>query len=127
MQMHLASDYVHPYNSAGGRPSQCRVRIYLPDDVRDAPVVICSELPNNGGTSVTYAAEQLAAEVSHSHELPTPLVWIEHWSKESTGGGAETFELVVISSFKVEERAHYLEQTRARKGLPPGNISTVLP
>jgi hypothetical protein len=45
-----------------------------PQEAQDAPVVICSELPNNGGTSVTYAAEQLAAEVIRSHRLPTPLV-----------------------------------------------------
>ena len=45
--MHLASDYIHPYKDAGGRPSHCHVRIYLPDDIRDAPVVVCSELPNN--------------------------------------------------------------------------------
>src|SRR5215207_5828402 len=57
------------------------------------PVVICSELPNNGGTSVTYAVEQLAAEVIRSHRLPTPLVWIEHWAKESTDGEEETCEL----------------------------------
>ena len=37
--MHLASDYIHPYKDAGGRPAHCRVRIYLPDDMRDAPVV----------------------------------------------------------------------------------------
>jgi hypothetical protein len=89
------------------------VRIYLPEDEQDAPVVICSEPPNNGGTSVTYAAEQLAAEVIRSHRLPTPLVWIEHWPKESTDGGEETFELVVFSSYKVEERAPYLGEARA--------------
>jgi hypothetical protein len=76
-------------------------------------VVISSELPNNRGTSVTYAAEQLAAEVIRTHELPTPLVWIEHWPKESTDGGEETFELIVFSSYKVEERAPYLGETRA--------------
>jgi hypothetical protein len=38
--MHLASDYIHPYKDAGGRPARCRVRIYLPDDVLDAPVVV---------------------------------------------------------------------------------------
>jgi hypothetical protein len=52
--MHLATDYIHPYKDSGGRPAHCRVRIYLPDDVRDAPVVICSELPNNPeGPSLT--------------------------------------------------------------------------
>jgi hypothetical protein len=35
--MHLASDFIHPYEDAGGRPAYCRVRIYLPDDVRTLP------------------------------------------------------------------------------------------
>ena len=114
--MHLANVYIHPYRSAGGRLAQCRVRIYLPADVRDAPVVIRSELPNNPGGSITNSAEVIAAGVIRSHELPTPLVWIEHWPKESTDGRAETFELVVFSSYKVEERAPYLGETRARIG-----------
>ena len=107
--MHLASDYIHPTPRAG----RCRMRIYLPKEEQDASVVICSELPNNGGTSVTYAAEQLAAEVIRSHKLPTPLVWIEHWPKEATDGEEETFELVVFTSYKVEERAPYLGKARA--------------
>jgi hypothetical protein len=51
--------------------------------------------------------------VIRSHKLPTPLVWIEHWPEESTDGGEETFELVVFSSYKVEERAPYLGEGRA--------------
>jgi hypothetical protein len=54
----------------------------------------------------------LAAEVIRSHRLPTPLVWIEHWPKEATDGGEETFELVVFSSYEVIERAPYLGETR---------------
>jgi hypothetical protein len=57
--MHLASDYIYPTPRGG----TCRIRIYLPEDGRDAPVVICSELPYNEGSSVTYSAEQIAAEV----------------------------------------------------------------
>jgi hypothetical protein len=63
MPMHLASDYFHPYMDAGDRLSRCRVRIYLPDDMRDAPVVICSELPNNPGGSIINSAELIAAGV----------------------------------------------------------------
>ena len=111
--MHLASDYIHPYKDAGGHPAHCRIRIYLPEDMRDTPVVVCSELPNNPGGSITDSAEVIAAEVIRANELPTPLVWIEHWSKEATDGGEETFELVVFSSFKVVERAPYLGETRA--------------
>ncbi len=76
--MPIASDYIHPYKEAGGRPAHCRVRIYLPDNVRDAPVVICSELPNNPGGSITNSAEAKAAGVIQANKLPAPLVWIEH-------------------------------------------------
>jgi hypothetical protein len=54
------------------------VRIYLPDDDLDAPVVVCSELPNNPGGSITNSAEMIAAGVIQANELPTPLVWIEY-------------------------------------------------
>jgi hypothetical protein len=111
--MHLASDYIQPYRDAGGRPAHCRVRIYLPDDMRDAPVVICSEVPNYPGGSITNSAEVIAAGVIQANELPTPLVWIEHWPEETTDGREETFELVVFSSYQVTERAPYLGETRA--------------
>ena len=106
--MHLASDYIHPYKDAGGRPARCRVRIYLPDDARDAPVVICSEVPNNLGGSITGSAEAIAAGVIRANRLPAPLVWIEHWPRESTDGGEETFELVDFSGYEVTEGAPYL-------------------
>jgi hypothetical protein len=72
--MLLASDYIHSYKDAGGRHSHCRVRIFLSDDVLDAPVVVCSELPNNPGGSITNSAEVIAAGVIRANELPTPLV-----------------------------------------------------
>jgi hypothetical protein len=114
--VHLASDYIHPYKDAGGRPARCRVRIYLQDVVRDAPVVICSGVPTTPGGSLTNSAEVIAAGVIQANELPTPLVWIEHWPEESTEGGEETFELVVFSSYEVVERAPYLGETRAWLG-----------
>ena len=114
--MHLASDYIHPYKDAGGGPAHCRVRIYLPDDMRDDPVVICSELPNNPGGSITNSAEVIVAGVIRANELPTPLVWVEHWPEESTDGGEETFELLVFSSYEVTERAPYLGETRTWMG-----------
>src|SRR3712207_1980937 len=77
----------------------------LPIYPGDALVVICSELPNNPGGSITNSADVIAAGVIQANELPTPLVWIEHWPKESTNGGEETFELVVFSSYEVVESA----------------------
>ena len=70
-------------------------------------MVICSELPNNEGFSVTYSADQIAAEVMRYHELGVPPVWIEHYPKEATDGHSETFELVVFSSYEVKERVPY--------------------
>ncbi len=112
--VHLAHDYIHP-TPKGGR---CRIRIYLPEDERDAPVVICSELPNSEGSSVTFSAHQVAAEVIRYHKFGVPPVWIEHYPKEATDGHSETFELVVFSSYEVKERAPYLGETRLTIGEP---------
>jgi hypothetical protein len=59
----------------------------------------------------------IAAGVIRTNELPTLLVWIEHWPEETTEG-QETFELVVFSSYEVVERAPYLGETRAWIGEP---------
>jgi hypothetical protein len=88
------------------------VCLYLSEDQRDAPVVICSELPHNEGSSVTYSANQIAAEVIHYRKLALAPVWIEHYPKEATNGHSETFELVVFSTYEVKERASYLGETR---------------
>ena len=46
-----------------------------------------------------------------ANELPTPLVWIEHWPEESTEG-QRAFEPVVFSSYEVVERSPYLGEAR---------------
>jgi hypothetical protein len=112
--MYLSSDYIHP-TPRGGR---CRIRVYLPEEEQDAPVVICWEVPNNEGTSVTNAAEQIAAEVMCGHRLPTSLVWTEHYPPESTDRETETFDLVTFSTYDVTERAPYLGETRLTIGEP---------
>jgi hypothetical protein len=112
--MHLASDYIHPTPKGG----KCRIRIYLPEEEQDAPVVIRSELPTNEGSSVTYSVHQIAAEVIHYNEFALPPVWIEHYPKEATDGTSETFELVVFSSYTVRGRAPYLGETRLTIGEP---------
>jgi hypothetical protein len=93
------------------------MRIYLPDDEGDAPVVLCSELPSNEGSSVTYSAHQIAAEVIRYHKLSMP-VWIEHYPKEAKDGASEAFELVVFSSYQVTERAPSLGEARLTIGGP---------
>ncbi len=54
-----------------------------------------------------------------SHKLPTPLVWVEHYPPESTQGKAETFALVIFSSYEVREaRAPYMGDRAVRLGEP---------
>ena len=81
-------------------------------------MVICSELPNNEGSSVTYSSQQVAAEVIRFHKLSSAPVWIEHYPKEATDGTSETFELVVFSSYEVKERAPNLGEKRLTIGGP---------
>jgi len=92
------------------------LRIYVPEEERDAPVVICSELPTNEGASVTNITEQLAAEVIRYHRLSAPVVWIEHHPPETADGTSETFDLVAFSSYEVRERAPYMGETRLTLG-----------
>ena len=93
------------------------MRIYLPYEEGDAPVIISSEVPTNPGGSITNSVEVIAAKVIRVNTLPTPLVWIEHWPEESKGGHEETLELVVFASYEVTERAPYLVGgARARIG-----------
>jgi hypothetical protein len=100
--LRLTADYIHPFESASGTPSRCRIRLYLPEE-HDAPVVVCSELADNPGIPVTGAAENIAAEVIVAHRLIAP-VWIEYHPEETTVAGVESFEMVVFSDYKVREK-----------------------
>ena len=102
--MRLLADYFHSFQSVSGTASRCRIRVYLPEEVCDAPVVVCSELADNPGIPVTGAAENIAAEVIAAHRLLPP-VWIEYHPEETTVAGVESFELVVFSDYKVREMA----------------------
>ncbi len=84
---------------------------------RDAPVVICAERPNNEGSSGTYSAHQIAAEVIRYRELAMPPVWTEHYSRKTTDGPSEAFELV-FSGYEVKKRAPYLGESRLTIGGP---------
>ena len=100
VEMYLATDYIHPYESDVGTGSRCRIRLYLPYEGTDAAVVVCSNLPNTPGTSATGAAEQLAAEVISHFKLPSPPVWIEHRPREATGE-EEAFDLITFVHYEV--------------------------
>lgn len=105
--MHLSVDYIHPMLQGDRR----RIRIYVPEDEHDSVVVLCTEPTRNPGMSISNAAEQIAAEVISAHQLPVPLVWIEHYEDGARGasGDPATFDLVLFSRYAVREvlRADY--------------------
>jgi hypothetical protein len=71
---------IDPFQCPGiqGRPMRCRIQYQQLPDRRH--VVICSELPDNEGASVTNAAEQVATWLCHRRQLPpASIVWIEHY------------------------------------------------
>ena len=128
--MHLSADYIHP-TPRGGR---CRIRIYFLAEERLDPVVICTELPSNPGMNITNAAEQIAAEVIWAHQLPVPLIWIEHCEAGARGTPQEpaTFDLVLFSRYEVCEvlRADYSRRKQigspTRKTLDRGSVETLI-
>jgi len=88
-------DYVHYYRGYWSDGGKCRIRIYREDE--HAPVVICSQVPDNDNTSVTNMAEYLAAEVIEEHQLSTPLAWIEHYPEHE--GETGEYSLVGFSTW----------------------------
>ena len=72
-----------PYMGLGTFPSVCRLRAF---EVEDAPtVVIATELPQNPGTSVTNAVQDIAVQAYKWLERPQRgITLIEHYEKDST-------------------------------------------
>jgi hypothetical protein len=129
--MYLATDHIHPYRGIVEARSRCRIRLYLPREDRDAAVVICSELPDNPGTTVVNAAEQIAAEIIGYFRLPSPPVWIEHRPPETTEGQGETFDLVTFAHYEVKDslRGGVLHQeigVPARKPLDRASVEALV-
>lgn len=96
--MNLVHDYIHPV-PAGGR---CRIRLYLPDEEPDSPVVICTEpAEGTGGMSITNSAEVIAAKVIEANRLVREPIWIEQYEDGARGiqEDPHTFDLVTFSSY----------------------------
>lgn len=96
--MNLIHDYMAP-TPAGGR---CRIRLYLPEEPDYSPVVICTELTDNPGMSVTNCAEVIAASVLEGNRLEGPLTWVEHYEDGARGyeEDPETFDLVIFTNYE---------------------------
>ena len=92
-------DYVHHYRGYSSEEGKCCIRIYHEDG--RVPVVICTQVPDNDNISVTNIVEYIAAEVFREHELPTPLVWVEHYPEHE--GDIGEYSLVRFSDWEPVE------------------------
>lgn len=99
--MYLAIDTLYPAPRGGS----CRLRIYRSEDSDKQPVVVCSEEPDNGGMSVTNAADRIAAEVMDEYELPVPFVYIEHYPAEAHPPDPATYDLVSFADYRIRKEA----------------------
>ena len=70
--MHLASDYIYPYKDAGGRPTRCPVRIYLPDNVIVLPCTEQDQRPLSRSTTWIGADDIVPPDPGHG------IVSLEH-------------------------------------------------
>jgi hypothetical protein len=94
--MQQIDDQEFHYLGLGTFPSVCRLRAF---NVEDAPtVVIATELQQNSGTSVTNAAQDIAAQAYQWLERPERgILLIEHYEKDGEERNAqERFAVVTF-------------------------------
>jgi hypothetical protein len=95
-------DYIHQGGCYRYGVGWARIRIYTGQDSSDAPVVLCSELPEDRGDEMV---ERLAAEVIRDRfpsglpGLPRPVLWIEH-RPSRRGRGPGRYALLTFSTYQ---------------------------
>ena len=79
-------------------------------------LVICTELPDNPGTSVTNLAAELATGICEEHETidPAALLWVEHYPPPSHARGPRPRILGVGDLYRAP-----------RYDLPPPNLASL--
>ena len=94
-------DYIHQGGCYRYGVGWARIRIYPGETASDAPVILCSELPEDRGEEMV---ERLAAEVIRDRftdslpDLPRPLLWIEHRSSRR-GRGPGRYTLLTFPTY----------------------------
>jgi hypothetical protein len=95
-------DYIHQGGCYRYGVGWARIRIYPGETAGDAPVILCSELPENRGDEMV---ERLAAEVIRDRfadslpDLPRPLLWIEH-RPSRRGRGPGRYALLTFPTYR---------------------------
>jgi hypothetical protein len=123
-------DYIHQGKCYRYGVGWCRIRIYPGEAAGDAPVVLCSELPENHSAGMV---ERLAAEVIRDRfasglpDLPCPLLWIEH-RPSRRGRGPGRYTLLTFPTYRPQlEGAGFVRRvtlgTPRREPLTPHEVS----
>ncbi|MCA1730979.1 MAG: hypothetical protein LC751_16765 [Actinobacteria bacterium] len=95
-------DYIHQGGCYRYGVGWARIRIYPGHVAGDAPVVLCSELPEDRGDEMV---ERLAAEVIRDRfssglpDLPRPVLWIEH-RPSRRGRGPGRYALLTFPTYR---------------------------
>ena len=95
-------DYIHQGGCYRYGVGWARIRIYPGETTGDAPVILCSELPEDRGDEMV---ERLAAEVIRDRftdslpDLPRPLLWIEQ-RPSRRGRGPGRYALLTFPTYR---------------------------
>lgn len=106
--MALTHDYIHQRRGYRIGSACCRVRIFRGAD-GDAPVVLCTELPEGGDAELASIAAALAAEVIREHfpdglpDLARPMLWIE--ARKTRHGKRGRYALLDFPSYEPRTRS----------------------
>lgn len=96
----------YQYQGINGCASKCGLEIHRHPDFT---LVICTELQDNPGTSVTNWAEKLAYEVCQENQIdPGKLVWVEHYPPSKWTKSADTYDVV---DFWAADQKQYADAT----------------
>jgi Family of unknown function (DUF6011) len=102
------------YKGFGGCSCHCYIKV-------KGNVVLCTEAPDNEGTSITNMAEGIAQLVCQSTGIMLgQLIWIEHYTHEEMSTIGETFDRVefdLVDARFYNPRWSYLDAAAALKML----------
>lgn len=93
--MQLVKDYIHSFDGLWEQVGKCRIRVYT--STASPTVIICSELTDNQGGSITTIVEGLAYDVWRLEGKPDQFVWIEHYPATLSSTHEETFHRVTFA------------------------------
>ena len=110
----------------------CRIRIYPGETAGDAPVLLCSELPEDRSSK---RVERLAADVIRDRfadglpDLPRPVLWIEH-RPSRRGRSPGRYELLTFPTYHPQlEGAGFVRRvtlgTPRREPLTPREVAVL--